>query len=647
MRLSQGKPFEYDPCRLAERLEMRDRRIMIFGQPGTGKTSLAAGLALQIAESGSVVRIMETDPGSPAFGVPGAVCLGIWREGQWARAEMEALCTLDAARFRLPLTAAVGHLAGSVTDGTLLLDAPGVIRGVAGAELLEALVRAAAVDLVLVLIREGQSPPLVHELNTLPVPWIGIQAPSAAHRPGKAARDRKRSQLWDHHLLGANQHQVDLGSLDLLGTPPRKAPEAWLGKQVAFLRGNRTLAFGEVAGLESGTLRVLLPADTSPTGTLLVRDAGRDDSGLLVSGKRFAHDVVRYVPPSDLLPDAMVQGDANVRPLVHAGDVTATLMNGVFGDPLLHLRLRHQRRSLMFDLGDGSRLPARIAHQLSDVFISHAHVDHIAGFIWLLRSRIGEASLCRLYGPPGLAGHIEGLISGIRWDRIGDRGPRFEVLELHGDNLKRYALQAGKPGAKALTDQPAPDGLLLSDPGFLVRAVTLDHGISVLAFAFEASRQINVRKEQLGQHRLEPGPWLTRLKHHILAGELNEMVLLPDGRSEMVASLAEGLTLTRQGVKLVYATDFADTPENRKRLVGLAEAAHTLFCESTFSVREAEQARRTGHLTTRACAEIANQAKVDHLIPFHFSRRYERRPWEMYDEIAALCPRVVIPRPVS
>ena len=209
------------------------------------------------------------------------------------------------------------------------------------------------------------------------------------------------------------------------------------------------------------------------------------------------------------------------------------------------------------------------------------------------------------------------------------------------------SLQAGKPGRKALVDQPAHDGILLNDPGFMVRAVTLDHGISVLAFAFEASRQINVRKEQLERHRLNPGPWLTRLKRHILAGELDEKVILPDGRSDTVASLAAGLTLIRQGIKIVYATDFADTPENRMRLVGLAEAAHTLFCESTFSVREAEQARRTGHLTTRACAEIANQAKVDHLIPFHFSRRYERRPWEMYDEIAALCPRVVIPRPVS
>mgnify|MGYP000452874486 CR=1 FL=1 len=47
-------------------------------------------------------------------------------------------------------------------------------------------------------------------------------------------------------------------------------------------------------------------------------------------------------------------------------------------------------------------MPARVAHQISDVFVSHAHFDHIGGFLWLLRSRIGVSGVCRLYGPPGL-----------------------------------------------------------------------------------------------------------------------------------------------------------------------------------------------------------------------------------------------------
>ena len=61
-----------------------------------------------------------------------------------------------------------------------------------------------------------------------------------------------------------------------------------------------------------------------------------------------------------------------------------------------YLQLRHQGRSLLFDLGDGARLPARLAHQVTDVFISHAHMDHISGFQWLLRSRWADENQLRV-----------------------------------------------------------------------------------------------------------------------------------------------------------------------------------------------------------------------------------------------------------
>ena len=61
-------------------------------------------------------------------------------------------------------------------------------------------------------------------------------------------------------------------------------------------------------------------------------------------------------------------------------------------------------------------------------------------------------------------------------------------------------------------------------------------------------------------------------------------------------------------------------------------------------LEDAAQARRTQHLTTRACAEIANEAQVEHLLPFHFSRRYIQRVPDVYREIRQYSPRVVLPR---
>jgi ribonuclease Z len=288
-----------------------------------------------------------------------------------------------------------------------------------------------------------------------------------------------------------------------------------------------------------------------------------------------------------------------------------------------------------------------VAHQVSDVFISHAHIDHIGGFLWLLRSRIGETSLCRLYGPPGLAANIDGLTRGILWDRVGDAGPRFEVSELHDARLLRYAVQGGRPGCELLEEHVTKDGVLLTEPGFRIRAVTLDHVSPVLAYAFEPAQTLNIRKDRLRARGLEPGPWLGELKRRLQADEGDAGITLPDGSSDTVTALAGELVLVSPGKRLVYATDFADTPDNRARLTGLAHGAHTLFCESTFLETDTGHALRTAHLTTRACAEIATAAGVARLVPFHFSRRYEKDPGAVYAEIAAACNAVVVPDVVS
>ncbi len=631
------------PEGLTRLLLARERRLLLLGPPGIGKSTLAATLAEQLNDAGREVRCLAADPGMPAFGLPGAVNLGLWQQGGWKAESYEALCSLDAARFRLPLIGAIGRLAKRVEGGSLLVDAPGVVRGVGGAELLTSIVAAAGVDLIAVLVAEGQTPPLHQELQTVAADVVRVIASPLARRPGKSTRSRERTRLWDAHLAQTDLREISLSAMNILGTPPRQAPEAWIGKQIAFLRGENSVAMGEIVGMRGEILQLRLGAGERPTSQMLVRDAVRDASGLLVTGKRFAENVVRYLPPSDLVPDYPVAQEGGHRPMVQTGSASALLMNGVFGDPQLHLRLAHQRRSMLFDLGDGTRLPGRVAHQVSDVFISHAHMDHICGFLWLLRARIGEREACRLYGPPGLTRRIEHLINGIHWDRIGDRGPRFEVAELHGERLLRTLLQAGNPGSHALAESRVKHGIVLEEPRFRVRALTLDHGIPVLAFAFEPTLQINVRKERLIDRGLQPGPWLTELKERIAGRQPEHRITLPDGSTETVQRLAEELTLVSPGSKIVYATDLADSSENRERLAALAKGAHTLFCESPFMMKDQGQARRTGHLTTLACAEIAGRAGVRHLIPFHFSRRYEEAPWRVYDEIAAACPQLVMP----
>ena len=328
---------------------------------------------------------------------------------------------------------------------------------------------------------------------------------------------------------------------------------------------------------------------------------------------------------------------------VRVGPAVASLVNGVCGDPLLQLRLLHQSRSLLFDLGDTGRMPLRSAHQVTDVFITHCHADHIGGFLWFLRSRIGYFLPCRLFGPPGLMQHIAGMINGILWDRVEDRGPRFVVHEWHSDHLKRWRITAGDPAPTALEDQAIPDGVLVREPEFQVRAALLDHGTPVLAFAWEPFGKLQVRNEQLQAEGLKPGPWLHDLKMAVLRQRPDELISPDARRTYRAEDLARKLLIQAPGEKIAYGTDFADTPDNIRKMTELAQGAHTLFCEASFMAADEEQARHTHHLTTRACAGIAEAAQVRQLIAFHFSHRYDRKRDQVYRELRAFTDRLVIP----
>ena len=630
---------------LVRQFRGRTSRLLLCGAPGTDRVTPCGLLAGHLAGSGREILCLAADTALPVFGAPGALSLARWGEEGWMPMAMQPLCTLDPVRFRLPLIEAAVALLQRAPTGTLLVQAPGLGGGAAGDELLGALARVARMEAVVFLHPEpgpAIPPPVLRQLR------VPIYSQPVAGRRSRAERRAQRDRLWRRYLGETAVRRIPLEQVGLSGTPPPLADSAaWQGRQVAVLENDRLCGMGEVLALDAAQVTLRMPSSCTGGDRLLLRDAVAVDGSLQSVRREPGQPETLPAAPEagfleDFAPIAKCDSSGPV-PVARIGQASACLVNGVFGDPLLKLQLLHQRRNLLFDLGDPGRMSARVAHQVSDLFLSHTHADHIGGFLWFLRSRIGELPACRVYGPPGVAGQIAGLVGGVLWDRVEERAPRFEIREWHDDHLRCYRVVAGAGDAMRLQDLPLLEGVVWQEGGFRVRAERLDHRTPVLAYAWESSLRVRVRRERLAELGLPPGRWLQVLKQAVLAQRSDQMIVTPDGATHRVGELQAGLLLEEPGQKLVYATDFADSADNRRRLVALAAGAHSLFCEASFMVEDAAQAHRTQHLTTRACAEIANEAQVAHLLPFHFSRRYIQRAPEVYREIGEFTSRVVMP----
>lgn len=313
----------------------------------------------------------------------------------------------------------------------------------------------------------------------------------------------------------------------------------------------------------------------------------------------------------------------------------ARLVNGVWGDPGVCIDLKFQRRALLFDIGDVQSLSTRVLLRVSDVFVSHTHMDHFAGFDHLLRVCLGRDTGVRMYGPPNFIAQVEHKLAAYTWNLVQNYNVDFiiDAHELRSDGtIARARFRSREQFRRErLEDVPAPNGVLLEDEQFRVRAIGLaHHDITSLAFRFEESTHINVWKNRLEARGLPTGPWLTELKRLARTGApedtpVNVRWRTREGSREETFSLGE---LKRDVLEFVpgqtvcYVTDVSGESHNAHRIVEFVANADLLFIEAVFLDADAEMAASKAHLTTTQAGTIARLAAVREAEPFHFSARY-------------------------
>ena len=318
-----------------------------------------------------------------------------------------------------------------------------------------------------------------------------------------------------------------------------------------------------------------------------------------------------------------------MKPLFHP-----ELVNGEWGDPALYIECLFERRALMFDLGDLHNLAPRKILRISDVFVSHTHMDHFVGFDQLLRICLGrERKLC-LYGPANIIAQVQGKLTGYTWNLVHNYASNFtiEVNEFHADQTLLRA-QFCCQQSFARQDLPAAqivNGKVLEEDAFTIFATHFDHKIPTLGFALQEKQHINIWKNRLQEMALPTGPWLKQLKEAILLGAPDSAPIRAwwrntEGIQEKfytLGELKERILRIVPGQKIAYATDLIYHQENKQRVIWLAEGADMFYIEATFLSEDAEHAAYTYHLTARQAGEMAREAKVKNMHTFHYSPRY-------------------------
>ncbi|GAQ95754.1 ribonuclease Z [Thermodesulfovibrio aggregans] len=321
------------------------------------------------------------------------------------------------------------------------------------------------------------------------------------------------------------------------------------------------------------------------------------------------------------------------------------VINNAFGDPCVFIRLLREKRALMFDAGDIRKIPFNEILKISDIFVTHTHIDHFIGFDQILRAILRRAEPLRVYGPENIIDCVYGKLRGYTWNLVSDYPLTIEVYAITEKKIKRARFQAReKFRIEKLPSLPKQE-CILKESLFKVKALVLSHGIPVIAYCIEEDFHININKIKLEEKGFNIGPWLGELKKLIKIyynydpqkmlqpkdSSVKVMINTPKGEI-LVEELFEIVNITK-GEKISYVMDIAPTEENIKKIVEFVKDSDVLFCEAYFLNKDMERAIERNHLTASLTGKIAKEAGVKEVVILHISPKYIENSEEVYREV--------------
>ncbi|MGB5596005.1 MAG: ribonuclease Z [Crocosphaera sp.] len=276
------------------------------------------------------------------------------------------------------------------------------------------------------------------------------------------------------------------------------------------------------------------------------------------------------------------------------------------------LRLPQRGEVWLFDCGEGTqhqllRSDVKIS-QITRIFVTHMHGDHIYGLTGLLASSglAGSGQPIEIYGPPELADYLKACAK-----------------------YSHFKLPLG------IRIHPISPGILYEDAEFTVSCGLLKHRIPAYGYRItEKDRPGRFNVEKATALGIPPGPVYGELKQ-------GKTITLSDGRRIRGQELCGE---TETGRKVIYCTDTVFC----EGAIALSEDADVLIHEATFAHQDAQLAFDRLHSTSTMAAQVALAAQVKQLIMTHFSPRYAPgnvlQLDDLLNEARAIFPHTILAR---
>lgn len=283
---------------------------------------------------------------------------------------------------------------------------------------------------------------------------------------------------------------------------------------------------------------------------------------------------------------------------------------------------------LLFDCGEGclAELASGEVQSIDHLFFSHLHMDHAAGFDSFFRRTFNRVKRPnRIWGPPGTARILHHRFRGFLWNLHEQMAGSWRVHDV--DRGKTHTARFELHEAfETLHDEGAQphEGMILEGAGYTVEAMTLDHRTPVLGYVVREKKRLNVDMAQLAMRGLEPGPWLECVKN---PPDGAPEIIGPDGIARPVDELRQELLIETPGEAIAYLTDFLLDGPTMELLAGALHGCRTVVCSVPYRQADHALAAQNHHLTAVQAATLAKRAKIEELVLFHLSDRYDRAQW--------------------